>query len=516
MKKHYGPIVLGIIALTLAAPVVQTTTVLADEAGNTSAEETTSKDGNADETPVEGDKDASGKTDTDTDKASTDEGEKDKTYSGTIDLALAPEGDKNEIPVKGINVKFDKLDTYENKTLDFSSIGHDGKTYILVNKDGNSLSETHSVVPMKIDKDNKITVDPNYLNENGQLLHRNGLFLTVEGVNSQANFFMSKTSGTTYNQFFSSSNPDKLKALCDAMGTEIKEEQDKLSADMTLDQLNQVEKSILETVSKYTSTVDIHIAHTDNKDSMSANAQQFVPVIPGEEVFFPNYTGPKRDEFISIKYNADGTKIESAKVTDAANKEIPTNTVVTVWMSNFVTSEIPDYAVTTKNSAVTIPSHHSSHHSSNNQNSIVEPVKPTNDNTPTDIHNVSEVTFLATPYSDTRLFDDNGKVIESHVLASYSAWKVDKFMTINNILYGRVATNQWVKISTGLRINSVNTTVKTNSDHITRLYHSNGKEVANRALAPNTDWHSDMYSTMDNKTVYRVATDEWAAVDDLK
>ncbi len=31
MKKHYGPIVLGIIALTLAAPVSNATTVLAEE-----------------------------------------------------------------------------------------------------------------------------------------------------------------------------------------------------------------------------------------------------------------------------------------------------------------------------------------------------------------------------------------------------------------------------------------------------------------------------------------------------
>ena len=33
MKKYYGPIVLGIIALTLAAPVAQTTTVLATADG---------------------------------------------------------------------------------------------------------------------------------------------------------------------------------------------------------------------------------------------------------------------------------------------------------------------------------------------------------------------------------------------------------------------------------------------------------------------------------------------------
>ena len=45
MKKHFGPIVLGLIAMTLAAPAVNATTVLADDNGDvaTTGDEQTDK-----------------------------------------------------------------------------------------------------------------------------------------------------------------------------------------------------------------------------------------------------------------------------------------------------------------------------------------------------------------------------------------------------------------------------------------------------------------------------------------
>lgn len=538
MKKYYGPITMGIIALTLAAPAVHSTTVLADETNTAPTEEVTTKDTNTDEKTVADDADNSGDSNnSQTEEPKTDGDKNDQTYSGTINLVL-DSSENTSIPVK---VEFNKLDTYENKTLILNGVGFDGNSAILINKDGKSLSDTHSMVPMKINKGGKITVDPDYLNQDGQILTKKELSLTVEAVNNQVdqlinNSFINGSYDENSTQHFFSSDPEKLKALYSDMGNELKAEKAKLSADMTLDQLKQVEKNISEIVSKYTTTVGIQIKQTDdwttdfgnanpdsikkyNKNKLETSAESIVPVIPGAEVYFINYTGPARKEFISIKYNDDGTKIESAKVTDSKNNKIKTNTIASVWMENFVSGN-PIQAVTTNNEpAETVPSHNNNNHSNNNNNNNqnnVNPVKPTTDNKPTNVHKVSNVTFFATQYSDGRLFDDNGNPIKDRSLAGNTQWSVDKFMTINDIVYGRVATNEWVKLSTGLRINRINETVKTNNDHITRLYHSNGKEVKNRALAKDTNWYSDMTSTMNGETVYRVATDEWATVNDLK
>ena len=101
MKKHYGPIVLGIIALTLAAPVSNATTVLA---GETTGSESTTEQSNSSER-------TESKNQTGTTTPTTDE------YSGKTDLILQ----RPDQPAPGLykisdaEFTFSKLDTYENQ-----------------------------------------------------------------------------------------------------------------------------------------------------------------------------------------------------------------------------------------------------------------------------------------------------------------------------------------------------------------------------------------------------------------
>lgn len=48
------------------------------------------------------------------------------------------------------------------------------------------------------------------------------------------------------------------------------------------------------------------------------------------------------------------------------------------------------------------------------------------------------------------------------------------------------------------------------------LYTADGKKVTNRALAGNSDWFTDKSATINGQKMYRVSTNEWVAASDLK
>lgn len=47
------------------------------------------------------------------------------------------------------------------------------------------------------------------------------------------------------------------------------------------------------------------------------------------------------------------------------------------------------------------------------------------------------------------------------------------------------------------------------------MYNIQGKEVRNRALMANTNWHADKKMTLKGKVYYRVATSEWVSADNV-
>lgn len=516
MKKYYGPIVLGIIALTLAAPISNATTVLADELS--SSESSTEPEVPAEDT--KGDNNEEGIQPGTTDPT-------DNAYKGTIDLVFQRDDPSYPVKENGVELTFSKLDTYENKTLKLDHYAYfDGKGFIATDKDGKTISDTHTVIPMKIDKDGNITIDPDYINENDQI--RGKYELTVEGVKSQIDTFINKDFPTTYLDIYSSSDQEKFNEVYQNLSAELKDENSKLNDDMTLDELKNVEDEVVKTVRTYTTMIDIRTTRTDdfvdkdnkyspedvkviNSGKLYPRAIKFIPIVKGAEVYFPNYTGKNRDEYLGITFNEDGTKIEKAEITDSNKKRIKTNTQTTVWMTNFITSAIPDYAVTTENQPVNNTNHSSSshHHTSTNNNKPAEII--TNNKV---VESVENVTFLTTPYTDTTLFDDNGNKIPNVSLKDNSSWKVDKFMTLNNVKYGRVATNEWVKMSNGLSITPNKAVVRT-QNKITGLVDANGKKVTNRALAGNTPWYSDMTAEINGQIMYRVSNTEWVPASDV-
>jgi len=117
------------------------------------------------------------------------------------------------------------------------------------------------------------------------------------------------------------------------------------------------------------------------------------------------------------------------------------------------------------------------------------------------------------PSVDAKLYDDKG-VATSAMLPKFSAWKMDRQMTLNGVTYYRVANNEWIKKSDGLEVFPVVQTVTTKQQ--AQLYTSTGKLVTDRALAPNTAWYSDRSAEINGQYMHRVATNEWVAASNIK
>ncbi|GAQ02618.1 hypothetical protein NBRC111452_2463 [Companilactobacillus farciminis] len=49
-----------------------------------------------------------------------------------------------------------------------------------------------------------------------------------------------------------------------------------------------------------------------------------------------------------------------------------------------------------------------------------------------------------------------------------------------------------------------------------QLYTATGEIVKNRALAKNTAWYTDRVATINGQKMYRVSTNEWVAANDIK
>jgi len=69
--------------------------------------------------------------------------------------------------------------------------------------------------------------------------------------------------------------------------------------------------------------------------------------------------------------------------------------------------------------------------------------------------------------------------------------------------------------STSGRVESYSTSISTHLSGYTPLYNIQGKEVRNRALMANTNWHADKKMTLKGKVYYRVATSEWVSADNV-
>ncbi|WP_229239909.1 SLAP domain-containing protein [Companilactobacillus futsaii] len=519
MKKHYGPIVLGIIALTLAAPVSNATTVLAGEAAE--SENTTEENQG---------QDSQEETDQPTDeeiistlKSNLEENLeklKEKSSSDSLvaaqkttlsdaynDLSAKAEKDLNidelgtlidqtngyltedakKIPYtyttpKDVTIN-GKADTLDSRTIRFDdpenaklTMSSDDAEYLsFSNKEG----KTTDTIPLSLDENGELSIGSDYLDADGKLNLDSSL--TKEDLNNTIQNL--KDRFTTFD--------DDDKVALDNFYDTLTKNLDDLNDDSTYTDILTAKNNLNNEISK--STTVIHYG----ADRMILN----VPLLKGHSIA-ARITG---SSFLNVTFNKDATKVAAAQVVDEKGNPVKVDSKYQVSLGTLENQTQTD-PVTLDNEVKPKTNHNSS-------SSKPETEKPTTKPTHTKSISNHQTTFYALPNTIATLFDENGNALKNRALGGDSSWHADKLMKLDGVNYLRVATNEWAKLADGLEVTPLNQNVFTKNN--ARLYQANGQKVTNRALAKNTTWRTDKSATINGQTMYRVATNEWVSANNL-
>lgn len=146
---------------------------------------------------------------------------------------------------------------------------------------------------------------------------------------------------------------------------------------------------------------------------------------------------------------------------------------------------------------------------------------------PTTAATINKNKTFGTPYSATitltrkmSAWDDKGNGVNVPGTSDYmyipagSSWKVDRKMYRMGETYYRIGTNIWIDSRYGVDEKDSKNVVTTKWN--SALFTKDGQKINNRALAGNTSWLTDQTATINGKTMYRVATNEWLSSFDVK
>jgi len=489
MRKYYGPIVLGLAALTVAAPITNATTVLA----------AVQVAGGATENVVAADTAASSNEITSCRGEITDFQKTLNDYNGTtpsvtatqkniIDLLASIDG-KKSIKESDITVWNNKLISDQNavktvKPMEYTvsiKLTSDNtiKKLTLKNIPVEPNNITTNIDVSKIEKDLTGTLTLN----NGEFTSTSTDFTIKDGTDTTTDDnieFIDKT-----NRIISAMNrieSSESAGLAEKLGEAVKGAKDKAT---TAEQLETIHSNTNKTIADDITEINIntypcYIPKVNNKTIYARTAYD--------------------NEEIALTFKDE--KLTTAEIVDSTTHEIiPTNTRIAVWDSK---DAIGNPIVNT-NKPISKPAN------TNNYQPAKKPVaKPTHTKTIKENHMV----FYATPDNNLNLYTEDGEIITNRALGANTSWLADKLMDLDGLNYVRVATDEWARLADGLEINNQIGIITTKND--SALFTADGTRITNRALGKNTAWRTDMSATINGQTMYRVATNEWINAVDLK
>lgn len=526
MKKYYGPIVLGITAMTVAAPVVKTTTVMAAD------EQTANTEGNKDETtPVDLTKvPLEIKTNIDSLPTITQNVDISKATSDsdiTIDLdsslysgytadtkqitahvsqdgqSITTDDTLNLTPIKtdtGIKLSAKGIVVATGEKIDFNSTNLDispsKDNYVnLMALDGFNFvntkdNSTTNIIHTTHDDSGEITVPAEYLDKNGNV--------TLVDNLSAKELKEEISSNIAHSAHLTSPNNQKgLDELNENMKNDLNAIKFPKDGDTpTSAELRSISQQIKDVMSKY--TTPLHLSDTSIEPSF--------PILKDSNIMLPQFNN---GEYAMVSLDKDGN-LTAIEITDKNGKPVKSNTALDAWIGG-IFDDKPAKTITNHNEK--LPSTNTNHHnnSNNNTNKPAKDAEPTPKPAKTFVDH--KTTFYALPNKYTNLYNENGDILTTRALDGNTTWYSDELMTLDGVSFLRVATGEFAKLSTGLEVSLLSENVVTKNQ--ARLFTADGQAVTNRALAKNSAWHTDKSATINGETMYRVATNEWVRVADV-
>lgn len=569
MKKYYGPIFLGIIALTLAAPVAQTTTVLATDSG-TETGTTTDPDnemveysGNVyynspyasgevltkmvtEEFPANLEKgtiisfpapfiqgyygEVTAKVGDDhtliTDK-SAPVTYKD-TNSGVADVHTNLTGNNSVIKINVNDLKIGVSTPVEIPTID-GYYTNDKKINITADEYGNFNCENSINYIQKDDNTvtAKATINTN-INEkdgkDGQIVSTDKEFTGQIGSDILVDVPNVKGYYTNQKQVMAHINEDKTITATNKV-TYMPRDSNTVDGSLTLNLRVSGKtfesRTINLTGAKNTTIKDLDAPVLTGYPYVSP--QKFSVTISKDGKFTPSTTDfvyyqhtdtlsvdvPKTKEYPDGKYTFkyEYNNVEGAQVLPSIPGYYATN-------ENGEKQDLVIIKVKDGKAIVGKIVWHKINNNNNSSSTTKPTTKPETKPEHTKTINAHHATFYALPNTITNLYDEDGQILKNRALGGNSSWIADKLMTLDGVNYLRVATDEWVKQNDGLEVTPLSHNVYTKNE--ARLYTASGSLVQDRALAKNTAWVTDKSAKINGQTMYRVATNEWVRAADLK
>jgi len=244
--------------------------------------------------------------------------------------------------------------------------------------------------------------------------------------------------------------------------------------------LNYFSNPGMEKLNGTTVTVNIYYEYDDETNPISYDVT-ILSNLNSEQVPKVSVSGKKLGEKFEINVPAiSGYKSDKAKVLAQVNAD-----------GTITTAEKVNYSKTNSNN---------SHHNNNNQVNINDGI--TNFNSK----------LVTTNTAD--LYDINGNKINQTV-ASDKSFTTDKKLIKNNKTYYQVEPDKFVKAEDVYIYQDMQGNLRTYAGSYKYLINSQNKTVKNRALSAGSDWAADRIAKFGGQQYYRVATNEWVHVSDV-
>ncbi|KRK64639.1 hypothetical protein FC72_GL002047 [Companilactobacillus tucceti DSM 20183] len=122
---------------------------------------------------------------------------------------------------------------------------------------------------------------------------------------------------------------------------------------------------------------------------------------------------------------------------------------------------------------------------------------------------------VGTTTKTVKLYNRDGKLISDRMLGINTDWLSDEEYTLDDVLYYRVSTNEFVKASNVyVYLYQGPTFIRVYNNEKGDLINYTGAPVS-RSLRPSTEWRTDRIAVINGRNYYRVSTNEFVPVEEV-
>jgi len=123
---------------------------------------------------------------------------------------------------------------------------------------------------------------------------------------------------------------------------------------------------------------------------------------------------------------------------------------------------------------------------------------------------------IATTGQIVTLYNKQGDIVRNRALGANTAWYSDEIYTFKGEKYYRVATDEFAKVDAVYAYEPMKKSdIRVYNDQIGNLVDDLGDPIKNRSLASSSEWVTDRYAIIKGEKYYRVATGEFAKLDQV-